>query len=445
MKVLVYGMGITGQSAVKTMLRLGYKVYVYDENIEKILKENPYLADLGFHVLESLRELPEGLNFVIKSPGIPPENPGLKSLKSFGLNVVTDLGLVRSIFKDRKIIAVTGTNGKTTTVSLLGEIFKAAGVQAHVAGNIGVGMLEVFLDGGEEDVYILEVSSFQLEDAPGFRPDYGGILNISEDHLDWHGSFEAYKKSKESIYKSMGLSDVLVLGDNLQLSDESAISAQVKRLCTNDTNEENPCDFGISEANLVKYSPTGQEMIIPIEEIPLVGKHNLENILMASALANSYGLSLEDIRKGILAFKGAPHRIEYVKEVNGVRYYNDSKGTNVDSTIKAIQAFDRPIVLIAGGYDKKIDFSPLIAEFNGRIRELVLIGQTKEQIGDLVSQLQPQIPYTYASTMAGAVEKAKMAARTGDVVLLSPASASWGMYADFEDRGDDFKRILGEI
>lgn len=428
--IAILGFGISGYSAYQA-LKDKYNIYVQDDNIEEIKSKNP---DLKIKTIKSIDQLKDiDPIFVVKSPGIKPENKYVKACKENSYDLMSDLELAYRLFPNRTIIAITGTNGKTTTTSLVGEIIKNAGKTVHVIGNIGSGILEAFAKGSEEDVYLIEVSSFQLEDTSTFRPNIGVFLNFSPDHLDWHGSIENYFAAKCKIFGNMIDSDIFIVNKDTNLPEK--INSKEYVLFS----KSNFADYYIKNDEIC--GPNGK--ILSKESIKLPGAHNLENILAAVSITSEFGIDKDIIENTIKNFLGVEHRIEFVRELNKVKYYNDSKGTNVDSTIKALEAFESPLVVIAGGYDKKVNFTELMDVGKSRVKSFVLLGQTKDLLKEQAENAG--IKCYLVETMKEAVSKSYELAEDSDIVLLSPACASWGMYDNFEERGKDFKNLVNEL
>lgn len=428
--IAILGFGISGYSAYQA-LKDKYNIYVQDDNIEEIKSKNP---DLKIETIKSIDQLKDiDPIFVVKSPGIKPENKYVKACKENSYDLMSDLELAYRLFPNRTIIAITGTNGKTTTTSLVGEIIKNAGKTVHVIGNIGSGILEAFAKGSEEDVYLIEVSSFQLEDTSTFRPNIGAFLNFSPDHLDWHGSIENYFAAKCKIFGNMIDSDIFIVNKDTNLPEK--INSKEYVLFS----KSNSADYYIKNDEIC--GPNGK--ILSKESIKLPGTHNLENILAAVSITSEFGIDKDIIENTIKNFLGVEHRIEFVRELNKVKYYNDSKGTNVDSTIKALEAFESPLVVIAGGYDKKVNFTELMDVGKSRVKAFVLLGQTKDLLKEQAENAG--IKCYLVETMKEAVSKSYELAEDSDIVLLSPACASWGMYDNFEERGIDFKNLVNEL
>lgn len=428
--IAILGFGISGYSAYQA-LKDKYNIYVQDDNIEEIKSKNP---DLKIETIKSIDQLKDiDPIFVVKSPGIKPENKYVKACKENSYDLMSDLELAYRLFPNRTIIAITGTNGKTTTTSLVGEIIKNAGKTVHIIGNIGSGILEAFAKGSEEDVYLIEVSSFQLEDTSTFRPNIGAFLNFSPDHLDWHGSIENYFAAKCKIFGNMIDSDIFIVNKDTNLPEKINSKGYVL------FSKSSSADYYIKNDEIC--GPNGK--ILSKESIKLPGAHNLENILAAVSITSEFGIDKDIIENTIKNFLGVEHRIEFVRELNKVKYYNDSKGTNVDSTIKALEAFESPLVVIAGGYDKKVNFTELMDVGKSRVKSFVLLGQTKDLLKEQAENAG--IKCYLVETMKEAVSKAYELAEDSDIVLLSPACASWGMYDNFEERGKDFKNLVNEL
>lgn len=343
------------------------------------------------------------------------------------------------------VLGITGTNGKTTTTTLLGEIIKNAFPSAFVVGNIGMPYTESALDTREDSVTVAELSSFQLESIHTFRPRVSAILNITPDHLNRHHTMEAYIGAKLNITKNQTAEDVCVLNYEDETTRKMAekVNARVLFFASGHKLEQ-----GIYlEDDAIIYKPGKDRegiLVCRTGELQLLGVHNYENVMAAVAMAAAYGVDMEIIRSTVKAFRGVEHRIEFVAEKNGVAWYNDSKGTNPDAAIKGIQAMVRPTILIGGGYDKQSDFHEWIRSFDGKVRYLVLIGATREQI----QREAAECGFTdciLKDTFQEALDTCASLARPGDAVLLSPACASWGMFPNYEVRGEEFKKYVNAL
>lgn len=439
-KILILGLGVTGKATFNALQSLGTEVAVYDQDIQdkrewldstqkpyRILSEEDFLKPLD-------------IELCIKSPGMKMDHPMVMRCKEHNISVLSDLEMAYRLYPQRKVIAITGTNGKTTTTTLVGEIFKNAGYHTHVVGNIGVGLLESFVNGSDDDVYVIECSSFQLESTDSFRPNTAAILNVTPDHVDWHGNLAFYIQAKLKIFSNLGKDDVLVYNlDDTILKKIQSEEHPFKQIRTSQIETEN-VDLFVEDQSIYWQNLSEKLEIISLDEIPILGKHNVENVLIAAGIAVANGIDVSHIRDTIRHFKGVEHRIEYVRSVQGVDYYNDSKGTNVDATLKAIESMKGPFVLIAGGYDKKADLLPIMEPLRDNIIDLILLGETKHMMGELAKA--NGIPYTIVDNMEEAVKHAHEITSKGDTVLLSPACASWDMYTGYEKRGAHFKEIV---
>ena len=430
-KVLVYGLGITGISTVKTLDKLGYKVYTYDKN--KINDER--LEGYNYSPISDFK-IEDKYEFVVKSPGIRPDDEVIKILEKNN-EIITDIELSYRLFKDKKTIAITGTNGKTTTTSLITYVLNESGKKALSVGNIGEGILWQMYN--NDAVFVEEISSFQLHNTKYFKPHIGGILNITPDHIDWHRSFENYSKDKLKLAINQNEEDFLVINHDDEILRENKKNFKGK-IYEFSIKEE--VERGIYFKNNGLYLKDKEEtFLLKKDELKIVGDHNLLNASCAILCLYLFGLDLDEIIKHTKTFKAISHRLEFVKKIKNVSFYNDSKATNVDSAIKAINSFEKNIILIAGGYDKKIDYSPLFEDSKGKIKNMILLGQTKEILENLCKKYK--INYYMVDNMKEAVDKSFEIMKDFDTVLLSPASASWGMYDNYMQRGDDFKnRVL---
>lgn len=430
-KVLVYGLGITGISTVKTLDKLGYKVYTYDKN--KINDER--LEGYNYSPISDIK-IEDKYEFVVKSPGIRPDDEVIKILEKNN-EIITDIELSYRLFKDKKTIAITGTNGKTTTTSLITYVLNESGKKALSVGNIGEGILWQMYN--NDAVFVEEISSFQLHNTKKFKPHIGGILNITPDHIDWHGSFENYTKDKLKLAINQNEEDFLVINHDDEILRENKKNFKGKIY---EFSIKEGVERGIYFKNNGLYLKDKEEtFLLKKDELKIVGDHNLLNASCAILCLYLFGLDLDEIIKHTKTFKAISHRLEFVKKIKNVSFYNDSKATNVDSAIKAINSFEKNIILIAGGYDKKIDYSPLFEESKGKIKTMILLGQTKEILENLCKKYK--INYYIVDNMKEAVDKSFEIMKDFDTVLLSPASASWGMYDNYMQRGDDFKnRVL---
>ena len=405
--VLVFGSGISGEAACALLLKEEAKVVLYDGNDKlnpeeiraKIEGGDSESLEIVLGTLEGDRkeELLDKLSLVVMSPGVPTDLPIVNEMREKGLPIWGEIELAY-VFGKGDVLAITGTNGKTTTTSLLGEIMKNYAQSSFVVGNIGNPYTSIALQTREDSVIVAEMSSFQLETIQTFCPRVSAILNITPDHLNRHHTMEAYIEAKENIAKNQTEKDTCVL------------------------NYEDDVTRAFGEN----------------------GTHNHENAMAAAGMAAAYGVPVDVIRRTLKEFQGVEHRIEYVAEKNGVVYYNDSKGTNPDAAIKGIQAMNRPTVLIGGGYDKDSAYDEWIDSFDGKVKKLVLLGATRDKIAETARAHgfeDIEMADTFEEAFAKCVENAK----PGDAVLLSPACASWGMFKNYEERGDKFKELVNNL
>lgn len=444
-KVLVFGSGISGIGATRLLEQVGREVILYDGNAsldaEKIKKQigeqtkaEVILGDLQEDVMKTL-------DLVVMSPGVPTDLPVVDQMRDMGIPIWGEIELAFTYGKG-DVLAITGTNGKTTTTALLGEIMKNYKESVYVVGNIGNPYTEVALDMSEESVAVAEVSSFQLETIHEFRPCVSAILNITPDHLNRHHTMEAYIEAKEDVAKNQTKDDTCVLNyeDEVLRKFGENVNAEVLYFSS-----QRKLDKGIylENGNIV-YKDNEETVVCHVEELQLLGTHNYENVMAASAMAIAYGVPMDVIRKTIKAFAGVAHRIEFVCEKHGVAYYNDSKGTNPDAAIKAVEAMNRKTLLIGGGYDKDSEYEEWIQSFDGKVKHLVLLGQTREKIAATARRLGFENIIMVDSLEEAVVTCAKLA-EPGEAVLLSPACASWGMFKNYEERGDKFKEFVNAL
>jgi UDP-N-acetylmuramoylalanine--D-glutamate ligase len=443
-KVLVVGLGKSGLAAALFLRRRGAQVTVSDvRSAEALAKDIPALLDEGINVEAGGHGL---LTFrrqdlIVVSPGVPLDTPELVQVKAFGLPVIGELELAARFLKGR-ILAITGSNGKTTTTALVGEIMKAAGFPTLVGGNIGVPVVALIDESSDETWSVLEVSSFQLETTERFHPSIAVILNITPDHLDRHGSFENYALAKERIFAAQTGNDCVVLNaDNAR----AAAAAAHAKAQVNWFSLEHRVDAGayVEDGYIFHRAEKGGtlEKIMPLAGIPLKGEHNVENVLAAVAATRLAGASLEAIRSAIEGFKAVEHRLEFVATINGVDFYNDSKATNVDATLKALAAFSSGIHLILGGKDKNSDYTLLTSLLRARARAIYTIGSAAPKIE---AHLRGVVSIHSCETLEKAVTTAGAAARPGDVVLLAPACSSFDQFENYEHRGRVFKQLVEE-
>lgn len=443
--VLVIGLGITGLSAVKALEKLEANISLYDSKDEEALGSFFYeIKDIQVKkYLNGKKPILDNIDLILKSPGVPLDIPILIEAKMKNIEIITDLELYYRIKSGKNMIVITGTNGKTTTTRLTGEIFRKAEYNTYIAGNIGIGILDDVLKDKDDDIIVVEASSFQLENTIHFKPHISAIINITPDHISWHGSLDNYIESKKKIFKNQNNDDYTILNYDDKILRQ--VSKSIKSNIIWFSVKEKLENGAFIEDDWIVLSHDGKTTrIVKLDEIQILGKHNLENILTSICISWAMGLKKEEIRTGVSEFKGVEHRMEYVKTTEGIAFYNDSKGTNPDSTVKAIEALSSPIILIAGGYDKGSEYDELIHSFNGKIKDLILIGETREKIKKVAIE-KGFSRIHLVDSMKEAVKLSYELGEEKDNVLLSPACASWGMYSNFEERGKDFKNIVESL
>ncbi len=445
-KVLVFGSGKSGTGAADLLGQVGACPVIYDGNPEidkeAVVHKISHVKNVEVYAGELPEEVRKSLDLVVLSPGVPTDLPLVRSFYGQGLPVWGEVELAYRTGKGR-VLAITGTNGKTTTTALLGKIMSDAEDSVFVVGNIGTPYTSKALEMKETSVTVAEISSFQLETIDRFAPEVSAILNITEDHLNRHHTMEEYIRVKELIIKNQKPENYCVLNyeDEVlrefgrDIVPETVYFSSVRKL-----------EKGIYLDNGVIVLKTEKEEIpvVRTDELKLLGQHNFENVMAAVAMAYYAGVPMDSIRKSICEFTAVEHRIEYVTEKNGVVYYNDSKGTNPDAAIKGIQAMNRPTLLIGGGYDKGSSYDEWLNSFDGKVKYLVLIGQTKEKIRDAAERLGV-CPCILCEDLEEAVKVCAEKAEPGDAVLLSPACASWGQFDNYEQRGDMFKEYVRKL
>ena len=449
--VLVFGSGISGEAAGSLLLAEGAEVVIYDGNEkldaakirEKVLGGAAPAegAELRIVLGEFPEELLERIDLTVISPGVPTDLPVVEKMKEKGIPVWGEIELAYQAGKG-EVLAVTGTNGKTTTTTLLGEIMKNARESVFVVGNIGNPYTSIALETREDSVIVAEMSSFQLETVHTFCPKVSAVLNITPDHLNRHHTMEAYIAAKKRIAENQTADEICVLNyeDEVLREFGENLKAQVLYFSS-----RRKLERGVYlEDGMIICQMDEKVPVCRTDELQILGTHNYENAMAAAAMAYAYGVPMETIRKTLREFKGVEHRIEFVAEKNGVAYYNDSKGTNPDAAIRGIQAMNRPTVLIGGGYDKDSSYDEWIQAFDGKVKKLVLLGATREKIAECAEK-NGFHEIVMADSFEEAFEKCVESAQPGDAVLLSPACASWGMFKNYEERGDKFKELVKQL
>ena len=445
-KVLVFGTGISGVAAANLLENAGAEVVLFDGN-EKLDKA---------HVLENFTEsktpelyvgvLPEEvekeLDLVVLSPGVPVDLPLILRLKEAGLPIWGEIELAYRC-KKGDVLAITGTNGKTTTTALLGEIMKTAYPHVHVVGNIGIPYTGVVTEDTDDTVTVAEISSFQLETIDAFCPCVSAILNITPDHLNRHHTMECYIETKESITKNQTAGDTCVLNYEDEVLRRFGETLQTKVVFFSSKRRLEKGLY-LDGEDIFYADGTTDTKVINVNELNILGKHNYENVMAAVGMSVSFGVPMDKIVEVLKRFQAVEHRIEYVTEKRGVKFYNDSKGTNPDAAIQGIRAMNRPTLLIGGGYDKQSEYDEWIESFDGKVKKLVLIGQTKEKIAECAKKHGFE-DVILCDTFEEAIDTCYANAVSGDAVLLSPACASWGMFANYEERGRIFKEYVRNL
>lgn len=441
--IIVVGFGRSGKAAADALLEAEARVSVQDSTPEEKMDANllTYYRNKG--VTFYLDDVPEDLgsyDMMVLSPGVSPELPFINEAREKGVEITGELELAYRVGKGN-FIAITGTNGKTTTTTLVGEIFKKSGKTTYVAGNIGKAVISVSSSSEEGDYLITEVSSFQLETTRYFKPVVSAILNLTPDHLNRHHTMEAYGKAKAKIFANQQGNSYLIINkdDPLCYALKEGCKAKIIPFSLKEDLSPGACLDG---EDLVIRNEEGETLkICAKDELRIIGEHNIANVLAASAISYFAGVDIDVIRKAVKDFPGVEHRIEACGSVDGVHYYNDSKGTNTDAAITAIKAVGKDIILIAGGDAKEQDFTELAKALEGKVKKLILLGRDAKMISDACDK-EGFSDYIFCKDMDECVRTAHDIAKEGDSVLLSPACASWDMYDNFEQRGRHFKDIV---
>ena len=445
-RVLVVGSGISGIGAVEALYHAGARALLFDENEKLNIEDVRAKIKPDIEVDIVIGALPEEekarIELVVLSPGVPTDTAFVEEFRKRGVKIWGEIELAYELGRGM-VIAITGTNGKTTTTTLVGEIMAAHCKDVDVVGNIGNPYTLTALDATEETVTVAEISSFQLETIERFKPQVSAILNITPDHLNRHHTMDNYAAAKEAVCKNQTQDEVCVL--NYENSYTRAFGercpARVVWFSSERRLEEG---FYLEGEEIFQAKDGVSERLMNIHDMQLVGICNVENVMAAMAITLSCGVPMEEILSVVRSFHPVEHRIEFVATKRGVDYYNDSKGTNPDAAIQGIRAMDRQTVLIGGGYDKQSEYDEWIEAFEGKVKCLVLIGQTRERIAECARKHGLQdivLADTFEEAFAVCVEKAQ----PGDAVLLSPACASWGMFPNYEVRGQRFKEMVGKM
>jgi UDP-N-acetylmuramoylalanine--D-glutamate ligase len=438
-RVLVVGLGKSGVASALFLKAHGARVTVSDtksgdelRNEIPILLDNGITVETGGHGERTFR----GQDLIVVSPGVPVDAPPLVQARALGESVIGEIELAAQ-FLPGPIVAITGSNGKTTTTTLAGEIMTAGGLPALVGGNIGTPAISLAERAKPETVIVLEVSSFQLETIQTFRPKVAVVLNVTPDHLDRHRTLEAYVDAKGRIFENQQGSDFAVLNADDPTCLEMAARTRAQVFWFSRQKEVQQGAW-VRDGNIVFRDGSGQREVMQVSEMPLKGAHNLENVLAAVCAGALMGCAADKIRQAVRDFKAVEHRLEFVATIRGVDYYNDSKATNVDATIKALESFPVNIHLILGGKDKGSDYTLLNDLLRQRVKRVYTIGAAAAKIESQIKNVE----VVHADTLENAIRKASSAAQSGDVVLLAPACASFDQFKSYEHRGRVFKEIV---
>ena len=433
--VLVVGLGKSGVAAYELLEHCGAKVSLYDgkEDLDTSSYKVPvYLKDLP-------EEVADTLDLAVFSPGVPLNIPVADELRAHDIRIIGEIELAYLCEKGT-VIGITGTNGKTTTTTLTGEIMAAWNPATFVVGNIGNPYTKEVLKTTKDSVTVAEISSFQLETIHEFHPEISAILNITPDHLNRHHTMECYIRTKEAITTNQTKDEVCVLNYEDEVLRAFGESAPVHVVWFSSVRKL--AEGFYLDGEEIFYAHDGNtEKVINVNDLNLLGRHNYENVMAATAMSVNFGVPMEKIVEVLKRFQAVEHRIEYVTEKRGVRFYNDSKGTNPDAAIQGIRAMNRPTLLIGGGYDKQSTYDEWIDAFDGKVKKLVLIGQTAEKI-EVCAHKHGFMDTVRCETFEEAIRYCYDHAVSGDAVLLSPACASWGMFPNYEERGRIFKEIV---
>lgn len=441
-KVLVVGLARSGMAAIRVLKKLGAEVTLSESKKKEDIKEIGFLNENNVEIVgQDMSVFERDFDFVVKNPGVPYKSPMMQKLQERNIPVITEIELAYQVAKPQHYIAITGTNGKTTTSTLTYEILRRAFPgKAHLCGNIGIPLCEIVMENGlmeEGGHYIaLEISNFQLVNIDKFRPEVATIINLTPDHIDFMGSLDNYYKSKTEVYRNMAGNDVFLLNADDPVVKEYTDRYPVKCAKESFSTDSQSADCIAKDG----YLEIKGEKIIPLNAIKIVGKHNLQNVMIAVSAAKAIGISNDIILDAVSSFKGVEHRIEFVREIDGVKYYNDSKGTNTDATITALKAFDRGVILLVGGFEKGLPMDEMKKHL-GCVKKIIGFGACGARlVHDLVGE-----DGIVVTTLDEAVTEANKIAESGDTVLLSPTTSSFDQYTCFEERGDHFKKIINAL
>mgnify|MGYP005865635529 FL=1 len=445
-KVLVVGTGISGIAAAELLQSKNVDTVLFDGNkeldVNKLYEKAPKLKEMPIILGELTEEQMHEFGVAVLSPGVPTDLPMVERLRAQNVAIWGEIELAYYFGKGR-LIAITGTNGKTTTTALTGAIMKNYYKDVRIVGNIGIPYTSEAATMTDDTVTVAEISSFQLETIHDFCPEVSAILNITEDHLNRHHTMECYIKTKEDITRNQTKDQVCVLNYEDEVLRSFGESAPAKVVYFS---SHRKLDNGFYlEGENIYYAVDGQRThVINVNELNLLGRHNYENVMAACAMSVNFGVPMDKIVEVLKTFQAVEHRIEYVTEKRGVKFYNDSKGTNPDAAIQGIRAMNRPTFLIGGGYDKQSEYDEWIEAFDGKVKKLVLIGQTAEKIENCAHR-HGFMDTVRKDTFEEAIQYCYDNAKSGDAVLLSPACASWGMFPNYEERGRIFKEYVRNL
>ena len=445
-KVLVVGTGISGIAAAELLQSKNVDTVLFDGNkeldVNKLYEKAPKLKEMPIILGELTEEQMHEFGVAVLSPGVPTDLPMVERLRAQNVAIWGEIELAYYFGKGR-LIAITGTNGKTTTTALTGAIMKNYYKDVRIVGNIGIPYTSEAATMTDDTVTVAEISSFQLETIHDFCPEVSAILNITEDHLNRHHTMECYIKTKEDITRNQTKDQVCVLNYEDEVLRSFGESAPAKVVYFS---SHRKLDNGFYlEGEDIYYALDGQRThVINVNELNLLGRHNYENVMAACAMSVNFGVPMDKIVEVLKTFQAVEHRIEYVTEKRGVQFYNDSKGTNPDAAIQGIRAMNRPTFLIGGGYDKQSEYDEWIEAFDGKVKKLVLIGQTAEKIENCAHR-HGFMDTVRKDTFEEAIQYCYDNAKSGDAVLLSPACASWGMFPNYEERGRIFKEYVRNL
>lgn len=440
--ILVIGLARSGAAAAEFLAARGARVTVNDAKPESELKDAPALREKGIEVVGGghPRELFEKSDLIVVSPGVPLALEPFQQAKAAGVQVISEIELAARFLRGR-LVGITGSNGKTTTTTLTGEILKNAGLPTQVGGNIGTPLISLVEASRDDGFTVVELSSFQLEAVEQLHVNVALLLNITPDHLDRYDSMETYAAAKSNIFINQTPADVAVLNADNEWAARMNTRTKARVLEFSRLHEPEEGTF-LRGANIVERNAGVERVLLTREEIPLPGDHNVENVMAALAAGLACGISPDSMRETIRNFKGVEHRLEFVAEINGVKFYNDSKATNVDAAIKCLEAFPGRVIVIFGGKDKGSDYAPLAPIVRKRCEHVILIGAAADKIA---AALENTRPLHRAGTMQEAVELGLGLGRSGDIVLLAPACASFDMFDNYEHRGRVFKGAVRSL